>query len=306
MKKTFETAIDHLLSLDKRYVLLLADSDFEKYESVKSKYQHRCINFGIAENNMVTAAAAIAKDGMIPIVYTVGAFLAYRAYESIRDDVCLHNLNVKIVGMGQGVKINNFGPTHHSTEDIAVLRVLPNLTIISPASPLEVVPAFEAAVLHEGPVYFRLGKAFEEEIYSEPPKFQIGKWNVLESGTDITLISTGNIISNVLSAAKKLNESGVSAEVINASTLKPIDKECLINSARKTGKVVTVEEHQIYGGLGGAVSEVLTANGVNVMMDMIGFNDTFCTTYGWHRDLLEANGLSSMQIFERIRNFAQK
>ena len=306
MKKTFEATLDRLLSSDKRYILLVADSDFEHYESIKAKYENRCINFGIAECNMVTAAAALAKDGMIPIVYTVGAFLAYRAYESIRDDVCLQNLNVKIIAMGQGVKINNFGPTHHSTEDIAVLRVLPNLTIVSPASPFEVIPAFEAALSHKGPVYLRLGKAFEEEIYVEQPIFKIGKWSVLKSGTDITIISTGNILSSVLNVVKKLNEIDINAEVINASTLKPLDKECLIKSASKTGKVITVEEHQISGGLGGAVSEVLVTSGVNAKMEMIGFNDTFCTTYGWYRDLLEAYGLSDMQIFERIKVFAQK
>ncbi len=306
MKKTFESTLNNLLSLDARYVLILADSDFEQYELVKTNYGNRCVNFGIAECNMVTAAAALAKDGMIPIVYTVGAFLAYRAFESIRDDVCLQNLNVKIIAMGQGVKINNFGPTHHSTEDIAVLRVLPNLTIVSPASPFEVIPAFEAALSHKGPIYFRLGKAFEDEIYVEKPVFQIGKWSVLQSGTDLTLISTGNILSSVMNAAKRLNEIGIDTEVINASTLKPLDKECLIRSARKTGRIVTVEEHQISGGLGGAVSEVLVTNGVNVKMDMIGFDDTFCKTYGWYRDLLEAHGLSELQLFERIKGFAQK
>ena len=306
MKKAFETSLNHLMSLDKRYVLLLADSDFEQYEVIKTNYESRCINFGIAECNMVAAAAALAKDGMIPIIYTVGAFIAYRAFEFIRDDVCLQNLNVKIVGMGQGVKINNFGPTHHSTEDIAVLRVLPNLTIVSPASPLEVVPAFEMSLAHKGPVYIRLGKAFETEIYEESPKFEVGKWNVLKSGTEVTLIGTGNIISNLLNVAEKLGELGIDAEVLNASTIKPLDKECLIKSARKTGKIVTVEEHQINGGLGGAVSEVIATNDVNAKMEIIGFNDTFCLTYGWHSDLLEAYGLSTEQIFERIKLFVQR
>lgn len=306
MKKAFETSLNHLMSLDKRYVLLLADSDFEQYEVIKTNYESRCINFGIAECNMVAAAAALAKDGMIPIIYTVGAFIAYRAFEFIRDDVCLQNLNVKIVGMGQGVKINNFGPTHHSTEDIAVLRVLPNLTIVSPASPLEVVPAFEMSLAHKGPVYIRLGKAFETEIYEEPPKFEVGKWNVLKSGTEVTLIGTGNIISNLLNVAEKLGELGIDAEVLNASTIKPLDKECLIKSARKTGKIVTVEEHQINGGLGGAVSEVIATNDVNAKMEIIGFDDTFCLTYGWHSDLLEAYGLSTEQIFERIKLFVQR
>lgn len=306
MKKTFETSLNRLLSLDDRYVLLLADSDFEQYEIIKANYQNRCFNFGIAECNMVTAAAALAKDGMIPIVYTVGAFVAFRAFESIRDDVCIQNLNVKIVGMGQGVKINNFGPTHHSTEDIAVLRVLPNLSIVSPASPLEVVPAFEQILAHKGPVYFRLGKAFEEEIYDETPIFNIGKWNVLKTGTDVTLIGTGNIMSSVINAAKKLNELGICAEIINASSIKPLDKECLIKSASKTGKVVTIEEHQINGGLGGAVSEVLATNYVDAKLEIIGFDDTFCMTYGWHHDLLEAYGLSTEQIYERIKRFIQK
>lgn len=306
MKKSFETSLDRLMSLNERYVLLLADSDFEQYNTIKEKYPSRCINFGIAENNMVTAAAAIAKDGMIPIVYTVGAFIAYRAFEAVRDDVCLPKLNVKLIGMGQGVKINNFGPTHHSTEDLAVLRVLPNITIISPASPLEVVPAFEAALAYQGPVYFRLGKAFEDEIYEEATSFEIGKWNVLISGTDVTLIGTGNILSSVIKAAKRLNAQGIYPEVINASTIKPLDKECLINSVKKTGKVITIEEHQICGGLGGAVSEVIAVNGLNTQLKMIGVEDTFCTTYGWHRDILEAYGLSDEQIFEQISAFIKK
>jgi transketolase len=292
-----------------KIIVFFADGDYEKYDDLKKDFSGRYFDFGIAESNMVAAAAGMAKasEGLIiPIVYAAGAFLSYRAYEFIRDNVCLPNLNVKIVGMGSGMKLNNFGPTHHTTEDIAILRVLPNLCLLSPASPKEVPIIFDKCLAHNGPVYIRLGKAFETEIYDNVPDFVIGKSTMLQSGKDITIISTGSIISNVIEAANILQKDGFSSEIINMTTIKPIDTESIINSARRTGRVVTVEEHQVIGGLGSAVSEVLCSNSIPVVFEAVGLKDAFCTSYGWHKDLLEASGLSTKSIFETCKELLIK
>lgn len=309
MKNTFENCLHHQMKNNKKIVAFFADSDFELYETFKKDYPGRFFNFGIAESNMVAAAAGMAKSSMgelIPVVYTVGAFLAYRTYEFIRNNVCIQKLNVKFVGMGAGVKINNFGPTHHATEDIAILRVLPNLTLLSPASPKEVQVIFEKSLEYNSATYIRLGKAFETEIYENDPNFEIGKSTLIRSGNDITIISTGSIISNVIKAANRLNAEGIMTDIINMTSIKPIDDEAIIRSAKKTGRVVTVEEHQIIGGLGSAVSEVLCSHSILATFVRIGFRDTFCLEYGWHRDLLEAHGLSSKDIFNVCKNIFRK
>jgi transketolase len=165
-----------------------------------------------------------------------------------------------------------------------------------------VAPVLEEAVSHEGPVFIRLGKAFETEVYETSPRFEIGKSSRLRDGNDITVIATGSIIADALAAAKLLETEGFTAEIINMSTIKPLDEAAIIASAKKTGRVVTVEEHSIYGGLGCAVSECLLKAGVLLKsFDIIGFNDTFCTEYGWHRDLKRAYGLSPEHIFERCK-----
>jgi len=309
MKNTFEECLYKQMKKNQKIVAFFADSDFGLYDDFKRDFPDRSFNFGIAESNMVAAAAGMAKSSkgeLIPVIYTVSAFLAYRAYEFIRNNVCIQKLNVKFVGMGSGIKINNFGPTHHTTEDIAVLRVLPNLTLLSPASPKEVSVIFEKSLAYNGATYIRLGKAFETEIYENDPSFEIGKSTLIQSGNDITIISTGSIISNVIEAAKRLREEGITADIINMTSIKPIDEDAIICSAKKTGRVVTVEEHQIIGGLGSAVSEVLCSNGIYAAFERIGFKDTFCTEYGWHRDLLEFYGMSSDNIFNTCKNMLNK
>lgn len=306
MKKTFEKSLLVLMEQNEKIILLTADEHSPELTAIREKFPERCFSFGIAECNMVGAAAGFSRAGFLPIVYTMASFLSFRSSEFIRCDICLNNIKAILVAYGSGVKNNVYGPTHHLTEDIAVMRVLPNLTVLSPASPLEVAPALESAIAYSGPVYYRLGKAFETEIYTSTPQFEIGKSTLMREGSGLTIIATGNIIANAIEAADMLKkEHDISADIINMSTIKPIDKAAILNSAAKTHRVVTVEEHQVNGGLGGAVSEVLATSGVNAKLEMIGFNDTFCMTYGWHRDLLEAYGLSAKQIFERIKVFAQ-
>jgi transketolase len=298
MRATYEETLYNLLSTNEKIVVLAADSGWNKYYDIREEYPERFFDFGIAENNMLAAAAGFAAEGFIPIVYDIGNFLVYRAYEFIRNDICIQNLNVKLVGMGAGVILNTAGPSHHTTEDIAVLRVLPNMALFSPASPKEVPAIVEESMKYVGPVYIRLGRSFETEIYDIPPRFEIGKSNLIKEGSDVTIIATGSVIANAIEAAKLLEGISISAEIINMTSLKPLDEEAIIKSAKKTGHVITLEEHQINGGLGGAVSEVLCTASIPVTFERMGFRDTFCADYGFHRELLQMYGLSPEHIFE--------
>jgi transketolase len=301
MRKTYEKAIYNLMGKNKKIIALVADSGSGKYEEIEKEYPERFFNFGIAENNMIGSAAGLAKEGFIPVIYALNSFLVYRAYEFIRNDVCLQKRNVKFVGLGCGVVANTLGPTHHTTEDIAALRVLPNLTLVSPGSPKEVPVILEKSINYTGAVYIRLGKAFEREIYEDTSPFEIGKGTLISEGKDLTIIATGSIIADVIEAAEMLKKEEISVEIINMSTIKPLDKELIIHSARKTGKVMTVEEHSVIGGLGGAVSEVLCKAGIQVVFDIMGFKDTFCTDYGWHQDLKKMYDLSPIHIFKNCK-----
>jgi len=307
LKTAFEKSLLGLMEQYEKIVLLTADEHSPELTAIREKFPSRCFSFGIAEFNMVGAAAGLSRAGFIPVVYTVASFLAFRSIEAIRCNICINNFKVILAGFASGVKINNFGPVHHAIEDIAVLRALPELVLLSPASVNEVKPVLKAALETTSPVYIRLGKAFETEIYDSPPSFTIGKCELIREGWDLTIIATGNIIANAIDAAELLEkEFAISTDIINMSTIKPIDKEAILNSATKTHRVVTVEEHQVTGGLGGAISEVLAKSDVNAKLEIIGFNDKFCTAYGLHSDLLEAYGLSAVQIFERIKAFMEE
>jgi transketolase len=302
VRNAFGDALLDIFALDEKILLLVADDSPVRFDEIQKKYPERVFNFGIAECNMVGAAAAMAKEGFMPLVFAYSCFLSYRALEFIRLDICLPSVKVILAGHSCGVIINKGGPTHHSTEDIAVLRVMPNLTILSPASVKEVAPVLEKALSRAGPVYIRLGKAFETEIYESAPPFEIGRANIIRGGGDITIVASGSVVADAVEAARILQKDGIGAEVINMSTIKPLDGKTLAGSAGKTGRVVTVEEHSVYGGLGGAVSECLLKSGVPLKgFDIIGFNDTFCTEYGWHRDLKHAYGLSPQHIADRCR-----
>jgi transketolase len=216
--------------LNSNIVALVADSASWKYEIIEKNIQN-VFNFGITENNMI--AAAMAKEGFIPVVYALSNFLAYRSYKFIRNDVCFQKRNVKLVGLGSGAIANTLGPTHHTTEDNAALRVLPNLTILSPVSPKEVTVVWEKAINFIGTIYIRLGKAFEWEIYEKESPFEIGKSFMIQTGNDITIVAIGSIIADAIEAAEKLQKEGINAEIINVSTIKPLDNEMILNSVEK-------------------------------------------------------------------------
>lgn len=303
MRTAYLDTLYDLASKDKRVYALISDNGAIVYDKYRRDLAAQYLNLGISEANMLGMAAGMASCGKIPFAYTIGAFLAYRAFEFIRNDICLQNQNVKIVGTGAGEVYSALGPTHHSTEDLSGLRALPNLTIISPASPLEVKKATVAAYEHEGPVYLRLGTNREAEIYMEDYSFELGKGVMVRDGEDVALISTGSMLKDVLNVAELLQEDGVRARVINIHTIKPIDLDIIMKAIEEIGKIIVVEDHSIIGGLGSAVAEVIAESGKGVRFKRLGLN-AFSEGYGSYAQVKEMNGIGVERIYQEIKPFA--
>lgn len=300
MRTAYLNALYDLAEKDKRVYALISDNGAIVYDKFRKDLGGQYLNLGISEANMLGMAAGMASCGKIPFAYTIGAFLAYRALEFIRNDICLQKQNVKIVGTGAGQVYSALGPTHHSTEDLGGLRSLPNLTIICPASPMEVKKATFAAYEYKGPVYLRIGTNREPEIYSEDYAFEIGKGVVLREGEDISLIATGSVVKDALSVAEILSEENIRARVINIHTIKPLDKEIIMRSINETGRIITIEDHNIIGGLGSAVAEVIAESGKGVTFKRIGLNG-FSEGYGTYENVKKMNGLGLEQICSDLR-----
>ncbi len=300
MRTAYLETLYELADKDKRVYALISDNGAIVYDQYRRDLPLQYLNLGISEANMLGMAAGMASCGKIPFAYTIGAFLAYRAYEFIRNDICLQKQNVKIVGTGAGEVYSALGPTHHSTEDLGGLRSLPGLTILCPASPLEVKKATVAAYKHIGPMYLRLGTNKETEIYSRDYEFEIGKGIVLREGNDITLIGTGSILKDILDVAELLSKDGIRASVINMHTLKPIDEGIILQAIEETGKIVTIEDHNIIGGLGSAVAEVIAESGKGVSFKRLGLKD-FSKGYGIYKQVKETNGIGIEQIGNETR-----
>lgn len=301
MQKAYLMALYELASKDNRVLSLLADSGTGYDELFQRDFPNQQVDFGIAEEHMVGAAAGMASCGKIPFVYTAGAFLAYRSFEFIRNDVCLQNLNVKIVGMGSGLAWSTLGPTHHTTEDISVLRAIPNLTIFSPSCPREVEEVVKAAYEIEGPVYIRIGMNAEPDIYDENYRFVAGKNIQVREGNDIAIFTTGSIASEVVKASDMLKEEGISASVYQVHTIKPFDEQSVLEAARTHREIVTVEEHNVYGGLGSIVSEIVAQHGLGIRVKRVGLLDVFAKGYGSHNDVRCQNGLDADSLVKQIR-----
>lgn len=302
MRTAYLDTLYELASKDKRVYALISDNGAIVYDKYRKDLSAQYLNLGISEANMLGMASGMASCGKIPFAYTIGAFLAYRAFEFIRNDICLQKQNVKIVGTGAGEVYSALGPTHHSTEDLGGLRALPNLTILCPASPLEVKKAAVAAYEYEGPVYLRLGTNKEPEIYRQDYLFEIGKGVTVKKGDDVTLIGTGSILKDVLDVAEMLQRDGIQARIINIHTLKPIDKEIILRAIEETGKIVTIEDHNIIGGLGSAVSEVIAESGHGVKFKRLGLQG-FSNGYGTYAQIKEMNGIGLKQIYNEIREW---
>ncbi len=271
----------------------------------KKAYPERHIDCGIAECNMVGIAAGLASTGMIPFVSSFAMFAAGRAFEQVRNSVGYPRLNVKIGATHAGITVGEDGASHQCNEDIALMRTIPGMVVMCPADDVEAKAAVRAAVEHEGPVYMRFGRAACPVINDRPDyKFEIGKGQILREGTDVTIVATGICVGNALEAAEKLAQDGISAEVINICTIKPLDEELVVASAKKTGKVVTAEEHSVIGGLGSAVCDALCKS-YPVPVCKIGMQDVFGES-GSAAALVEKYGLDGNGIYETVKEFVGK
>ena len=303
---TRESYGNALVALGEKYdnlVVLDADlAEATKTGIFKKAYPDRHIDCGIAESNMVGIAAGLASTGKVPFCSSFAMFAAGRAFEQVRNSVGYPHLNVKIGATHAGISVGEDGASHQCNEDIALMRTIPGMTIINPSDDVEAKAAVEAAYKMDGPVYLRFGRLAVPVINDNADyKFEIGKGIVLKEGKDLTIIATGLEVNESLEAAKKLAEDGIDAEVINIHTIKPIDADLIVKSASKTGKVVTVEEHSVIGGLGGAVAEVLSEKCPTKML-RIGVKDTFGES-GPAVKLLEKYELDAAGIYKQIKAF---
>ena len=268
----------------------------------QKKFLERHIDCGIAEANMMGIAAGLSLTGKIPVASTFAMFAAGRAFEQVRNSIGYPHLNGKIGGTHAGITVGEDGASHQCNEDIALMRTIPGMTILNPSDGVEARACVKAALDFEGPVYMRFGRAAVPVINDrEDYRFEIGKGEVLREGSDVTIIATGIMVSSALEAAEKLAEEGVSAEVINICTIKPLDRELIAASARKTGKVVTAEEHSVVGGLGGAVCEAL-AEDCPVPVCRIGIQDVFGES-GSAGALLAKYGLDGDGVYRKVKGF---
>lgn len=299
MQKQFIITLSELAEKDKAIVFLTADNgtDYDKW--FKADFPDRYYDLGISECNLVSVAAGMASVGKIPFIQTGGSFLAYRALEFIRNDVCLQKQNVKIIGTGSGLSISNLGPTHHSTEDIAILRTLPGLTILSPATTKEVKLCMKAAYEISGPVYIRLGMGSEIQDFDIDFPWSIEGMDVVVDGKQAVLFSTGSVISEALKCREFLQDNSV--KLVNVHTLKPLDDKSIIESISSSKYVFTLEEHSIYGGLGGVIAEIVATNDISTKLTRIGIKGTFAKGYGNYKDIRRINGIDSDTILSVIQ-----
>lgn len=264
-----------------------------------NEFPERFFNFGIAEQNMMAAAAGMAKSGIIPFVNTFSFLVTYRAADQLRSSVVYPKANVKIAATYGGLSDSFDGPTHQSIADLSMVRALPNLTVVVPADAVEVEKALPVLANYNGPVWFRLSRNPSPVIYGDDYEFTIGKASILQEGSDLTLISLGTMLGRVMEAAELLRKEGLNPTVMSISTLKPLDKESILAAARKTGALVTVEEHTILGGLGAAVCETV-ADQYPVPVKRVGIPDTFADT-GPYEELLDKYGLSVQDIVKAAK-----
>lgn len=275
-REAFGTALVMAGEKNKDIVLLGADAiGSTRAAAFAKKFPERTFNFGIAEQEMVSAAAGFASCGKIPIATAYGFLLSFRACEQVRDDICYQNMNVKLMSTHTGLSMAAAGTSHHSTEDVAVMRSFANMTIVAPSDSMETVKAVQAVIDYKGPVYLRMGRGSLESVYDADYDFTIGKAVQMRDGTDVTIVCYGIMVAEALKAADILAAKGMKARVLNMHTIKPLDKEALLKAATDTGCIVTAEEHNIIGGLGEGVAAYLAEN-KPVPVVRVGIPDIFC------------------------------
>lgn len=296
-----------LMLVEKNDKVIVMDADVAKSTRtnwVQDKYPEKFIDMGICEQDMIGTAAGMALTGMIPFVSTYGVFLSGRAWDQIRTTVCYTDLNVKFGGAHGGISVGPDGATHQALEEVALMRVLPNMTVIVPCDAIETRKATLCAAEINGPCYLRFGREAVPIVTEDSMPFEVGKGILMRDGNDVSIIANGSLVYEALVAADELSSEGISARVINLHTVKPIDEEIIIKAAIDTGAIVTAEEHQIYAGMGSAVAEVVVKN-FSVPMEFIGIKDTFGES-GKPDELMEKYGLKSNNIIYAVKKVLKR
>ena len=301
-RKTFGEAVVEAAEINPDVVVLSADSssgsgmgDFRK------KFPDRHFEFGIMEQGVTGFASGLATTGKIPVFAAIAPFVTARNFEMFRNDLGYMNQNVKIVGRSAGLTYDQLGSTHHSIDDVAIIRTIPGVTVINPGDPVTIKKAVHAMIKHVGPCYMKIGSPAMPVLYEEDVDFTLGKGIVIKKGHDVALIGTGTVLSKAVAASKLLEEAGVSVRLIDMHTIKPLDRDLVLSAARDTGKIVTVEEHFVTGGLGSAIAE-LCSQEYPVQIKMIGIGDNFASN-GPYEELLGKYGFQPDQIRDTVITF---
>lgn len=302
MRTAFIQTLIDLARTDKHIFLLVGDVGFSLVEPFAQEFPNRFVNIGIAEQNMTGIATGLALCGKTVFNYSLANFPTIRCLEQIRNGVCYHKANVKIVSTGGGLAYGALGVTHHVTEDLAIMRALPNMTVVAPGDPVEAALATRAIAEWHGPGYLRLVKTGDPIVHQTTPHFQIGKAIRLRDGNDVTLITTGGMLYNTVQAANQLAQQGIQSRVLSMHTLKPLDTEAVLTAAQETQAIVTIEEHSVIGGLGSAAAEALTESGTAITFKRMGINDSFCTEVGNQEYLRKVYSLTVDGIAKTVQS----
>jgi transketolase len=295
MRTTFIQTLCELAEQNKNIWLLTGDLGYSVLEDFAERFPDRFVNMGVAEQNMTGVAAGIALSDKVVFTYSISNFPTLRCLEQIRNDICYHNANVKIVAVGAGFAYGSAGYTHHGIEDVAVMRAMPNITILSPGDPIEVELITKATVNINGPCYIRLGKGGEQNVHDFKPKIEIGKSIWLRNGTDIAIISTGAILLEALQATEKLRSKNIDAALISMPTIKPLDIETIKIISETFHLIFVIEEHRC-GGLGSAIAEYLASMDRKCILKQVAINDVYLSDVGSQSYLRKIHGLASTSI----------
>ena len=302
MRKVFNKELLNIAKEDPRVFMILADIGYGEIEEFANTFPDRFINCGVAEQNMTGVACGVAMEGNIAITYSIANFPTLRCLEQIRNDVCYHNANVKIVIIGGGMAYGELGISHHSTEDIAIMRALPNMVVLAPCDPVETAALTKLMMKYAGPVYFRCGYKGEPVIVNKPFEARLGGSSLIREGRDATVFFSGTVGINAKQAVDQLAEEGIDCRLVSLYSIKPIDKEAILAAAEETKRIVVLEEHNICGGVGSAVAEVLMDEGAgNIPFRRIAMPDVNATKVGCQAWMREQYGLGVNDVKNAVK-----
>lgn len=301
MRNAFASELTSIATQNKDVVLLSGDIGNKLFDKYKEAAPKRFFNCGVAEANMISAAAGMAMCGLRPVAYTITPFITSRCYEQIKIDLCYHNVPVVVVGVGAGLSYASLGATHQSCEDIAILRVLPHMTVLCPGDAHEVRAALREALKIDGPVYIRLGKKGEPLVHPAEPEFKVGKGIVVKEGSDVCILSTGNMLPTAVECGEELARQSISTRVVSFHTVKPLDEQLLTEAFARYSMVVTLEEHALAGGLGGSIAEWQSDRiGLKARLLRFGTADEYLHESGNQKHVRQYFGLTRDRIVSRI------